>query len=113
MDFQESSRVLQDYFAMLFPPFYASDGYPTATVDAFAAGLPVIASRWNYNEDIIRDHEDGILVDVGNVGQMVGALEEMAGNLALYEAMRINCVDRCVEYLPENAIAKVIARLQP
>lgn len=112
VDFRKSGQVLKDYFAMLFPTYYASEGYPNAVVDAFAAGLPVIATRWNYNVDIIREHEDGILVDVGSVEQIVDAVEEMANNLDLYESMRKNCVERCGEYLPENAISKVIEHLQ-
>lgn len=112
VDFRKSGQVLKDYFAMLFPTYYASEGYPNAVVDAFAAGLPVIATRWNYNADIIREHEDGILVDVGSVEQIVDAVEEMANNLDLYESMRKNCVERCGEYLPENAISKVIEHLQ-
>ena len=111
VDFQKSSQVLKDYFAMLFPTYYASEGYPNAVVDAFAAGLPVIATRWNYNADIIRDHEDGILIDIGSVEQIVEAIEEMANNFKLHEAMRKNCVARCGEYLPEKAIAKVTEQL--
>lgn len=110
--FQESSKVLKDFFAMLFPTYYASEGYPNAVVDAFAAGLPVIATRWNYNADIINDHEDGILVDVGNVAQIVDAVEEMSGDPEMYRNMRENCIARCVEYLPETAIAKVIEQLK-
>lgn len=112
VDFQKSTEVLKNYFAMLFPTYYASEGYPNAVVDAFAAGLPVIATRWNYNADIICDHEDGILVDVGNVAQIVDALEEMTEKPELYRHMRENCIARCKEYLPENAVAKVIAELR-
>ena len=112
VDFQKSSSVLKDYFAMLFPTFYASEGYPNAVVDAFAAGLPVIATRWNYNTDIIHDHEDGILVEVGSVEQIISAMEELANNPKKYSCMRLNCLDRCLEYLPERAIAKVIVQLK-
>lgn len=112
VDFQKSAAVLKEYFAMLFPTFYASEGYPNAVVDAFAAGLPVIATRWNYNADIIRDREDGILVDVGSVEQIVAAVEELTNDPDGYKTMRLNCLARCTEYLPENAIAKVIAQLK-
>lgn len=111
VEFQKSSEVLKDYFAMLFPTYYSSEGYPNAVVDAFAAGLPVVATRWNYNADIIRDHEDGILVDVGSVEQIVAAIEEMANTPSLYREMRLNCIARCTEYLPEMAIQKVVAQL--
>lgn len=111
VDFQRSTQVLKDYFAMLFPTFYTSEGYPNAVVDAFAAGLPVVATRWNYNEEIIHNHEDGILVDVGSVEKIVEAVEEMAENPAFYEAMRLNCLARCKEYLPENAITVVVRKM--
>lgn len=112
VDFQKSTDVLKTYFAMLFPTFYASEGYPNAIVDAFAAGLPVVATRWNYNEDIIHDHEDGILIDVSDIEQLITAVEEMAETPSLYRKMRIQCLDRCSEYLPENAVAKLIAQLR-
>ena len=112
VDFRSSSSVLKDYFAMLFPTFYASEGYPNAVVDAFAAGLPVIATRWNYNEEVIRDHEDGMLVDVGNVQQIVDAMEYIAADPERYANMRNNCLARCREYLPEHAVSKVIEQLK-
>lgn len=112
VDFQKSSSVLKDYFAMLFLTSYSSEGYPNAIVDAFAAGLPVIATRWHYNADIIRQGEDGILVDVGNIEQVVSAIEELSGDLNTYEEMRGNCVNRCAEYFPEHAVEKVLEQMK-
>lgn len=112
VDYRKSGQVLKDYFAMLFPTYYASEGYPNVVVDAFAAGLPIVATRWNYNADIICDHKDGILIDTHNVDQIVAAIEEITGDPALYAAMRKNCISRCKEYLPENAAAKVMAELR-
>lgn len=112
INFQNSRQVLKDYFVMLFPTYYTSEGYPNAIVDAFSAGLPVIATRWKYNADIIREHEDGILIDIHNTDQIVDAIEEIASNPTLYKYMRKNCLARCNEYLPENAIMKVITELR-
>lgn len=112
VDFQKSSGVLKDYFAMLFPTSYASEGYPNTIVDAFAAGLPVIATRWHYNADIIQDHMDGILVDVGDVNQIVDAIETLTSDLKAYVRMRLNCLERCEEYRPEYAVSRVIECLK-
>lgn len=112
VDFQHSTDVLKGYFAMLFPTFYPNEGYPNTVVDSYAAGLPVIATRWNYNEDIIRENEDGIFVDVGNVEQLADAMELLAGDLEHYQAMRKNCLARCEEYLPENAMREVIKQMK-
>lgn len=112
VDFNHSGSVLKNHFAMLFPTFYPSEGYPNAVVDAFAAGLPVVATRWNYNADIIGHREHGMLVDVGSVEQIADAVEALAADPDGYAAMRQACLARCAEYLPENAIAKVIGQLR-
>ncbi len=112
VDFQKSSSVLKDYFVMLFPTSYTSEGYPNAVVDAFSAGLPVIATRWHYNADIIHEGEDGFLVDVGNVEQIISAIEKLSADSNLYSKMRENCLKRCSEYLPEYAVRKVIEQMK-
>lgn len=112
VDFQHSSKVLKDYFAMLFPTYFASEGYPNTIVDSFAAGLPVIATRWNYNADIVQDNIDGVLVDVGNVEQIADAVDKLSGDMEAYRLMRLTCLARCAEYQPENAINKVIDHLK-
>lgn len=112
VDFQSSGSVLKDYAAMLFPTYYASEGYPNAVVDAFAAGLPIIATRWNFNTEVINDYQDGILVDVRNVEQIMEAMEYMTSDSERYAGMRRNCLARCREYLPEAAVSKVIEQLK-
>lgn len=111
VDFRSSGSVLKDYYAMLFPTYYASEGYPNAVVDAFAAGLPIIATRWNYNTEVIHDYKDGILVDIKNVAQIVDAMEYMTSRPEEYAQMRKNCLERCKEYLPEIAASRVIKQL--
>lgn len=112
VDFRDSTGVLKKYFAMLFPTFYKSEGYPNTVVDAFAAGLPIIATRWHYNAEIINDRVDGMLVDVGNVEQIVSAVKTLSKDSELYKKMRINCLKRCTEYQPEKAVQKIVDRLQ-
>ncbi len=42
-------KTLADYHLALFPTYWVSEGFPGVIVDAFFAGLPVLASDWNYN----------------------------------------------------------------
>lgn len=53
---------LAKYDVFLFPTYFAMEGFPGAVVDAFVAGLPVIASDWKMNSEIIRDGENGFLI---------------------------------------------------
>jgi glycosyltransferase involved in cell wall biosynthesis len=50
-------KVLPQYDVMLFPTYYAGEAFPGVFVDAFVAGIPVIASDWQDNPELIR-HED-------------------------------------------------------
>ncbi|MFR3494185.1 MAG: glycosyltransferase [Blautia sp.] len=44
--FNQSTEVLKNYDALLFPTYYEGEGFAGTIIDAFAAGLPVIASDW-------------------------------------------------------------------
>lgn len=57
-----SHEMLASYDAFLFPTYWNDEGFPAAIVDAFIAGLPVIASDWNCNGELIRDGENGFLI---------------------------------------------------
>ena len=58
----ETHVELAKYDVFLFPTFCTVEGFPGAIVDAFIAGLPVIASDWNMNGEIIRNGENGFLI---------------------------------------------------
>lgn len=62
-----SHEKLAAYDVFLFPTFWSDEGFPAAIVDAFIAGLPVIASDWNCNSELIRDGENGFLIPPKNV----------------------------------------------
>ncbi len=53
VDSSESVRVLAPYFALLFPTFYEGEGFAGTIIDAYCAGLPVIASDWRYNPELV------------------------------------------------------------
>ena len=54
-----------------------SEGFSIATVEAMAAGLPTIATRCGGPEEIIRDGEDGLLVENGSPEAVVAALKRL------------------------------------
>jgi len=112
IDFYRSTETLKNYFAMLFPTYYKSEGYPNTVVDSYAAGLPIIATKWNYNAEIIREKEDGLLFEVENINQFVEAMNWLTDNGDRYQQMRDNCLRRCNEYQPANAIKKVIQHMK-
>lgn len=59
VDYDKTVDVLKQYFALLFPTYYHGEGFPGNVIDAYNSGLPIIATDWLYNKDIIKD---GVMV---------------------------------------------------
>lgn len=57
----DAISVLANYYCLLFPTYYKGEGTPHSVIEAYMAGLPVIASDWAYNKEVIKDNETGII----------------------------------------------------
>lgn len=53
------------------------ESFPASIVEAMAEGLPVVASRVGGIAEIIRDGENGLLVESGNAGQLRDTLARL------------------------------------
>lgn len=68
-------RRLRDYDAFVFPTYYPGEGVPGALIEAFAAGCLVVASDWNYNDQLVTDGEDGLLFEPQSVPDLQDKIE--------------------------------------
>ncbi|MBQ8426738.1 MAG: glycosyltransferase [Clostridia bacterium] len=107
--FDKSVEVLKDYFALLFPTLFYTEGIPGTIIDAFAAGLPIISSKWlNYN-DILDDS-----VCIGYDFEDTNRLNDILLDENLSERIlkiKKNCLSRASEYLPKNVVKEFLSRL--
>lgn len=62
--FPETYQELASFDVMLFPTFWGDEGFPATIVDAFIAGLPVIATAWKCNGELIEDGKNGFLIPI-------------------------------------------------
>jgi glycosyltransferase involved in cell wall biosynthesis len=66
LDFQndpiQAYTKLASYDCMLFPTYWKGEGFPGVIIDAFIAGLPVIATDWNMNTEIIEEGINGFII---------------------------------------------------
>lgn len=62
------------------------EGWPNSVMEALALGLPTISTDCDFGpRDMIRDHENGILVPVGDIGTLTVAMSEIADSISLAE----------------------------
>ena len=102
--FDKSVEVLKEYYALLFPTYYEGEGFAGTIIDAFASGLPIIASDWRYNSEIIKPHINGLLVKCKNVNDLVLALKYISDNKDEWNKMKSECLKEAFIYSPENAL---------
>jgi len=110
--YSDSVAVLKDYFALLFPTYYEGEGFAGTILDAYASGIPVIATNWRYNAEIIRDGSDGLLYDCKSNDNLIAILNGLYQNPNIIFKMKINCLARARQYSPEIIIGNFIKYLQ-
>ena len=102
--FSESGRVLRGAFALLFPTRFYTEGIPGTIIDAYAAGVPVISSKWESFSDIVSDGETGIGYDFADEGALQAILARQIDNPQYLAGMRSACTAAAERYLPENVV---------
>ena len=110
--FDKSVDVLKDYFALLFPTFYDGEGFAGTIIDSFAAGVPVIASDWKYNNEIITPHKTGLLFEAKNNAALISALKYLTQNTSEINNMKPLCLEAAEKYSPQAAIKPLIIKIE-
>lgn len=111
VDFAQTSRVLRHYFMMLFPTSYPGECFAGTLIDALAAGLPVLASDWRSNAELIEEGRTGFLFPVHDIEAMVKILGEAVQLPMRVQAMRVACIEKAWNYLPERVLQCLLQRL--
>lgn len=108
--FDKSVEVLKDYFALLFPTLFYTEGIPGTIIDAFAAGVPIISSKWlNYND--ILDDSTCLGYDFGDNN----CLKEILLDEKLSEkilSFKENCLKKAQDYLPSKVVGGFIRNIE-
>lgn len=96
--FDKTVDVLKYYFALLFPTRFYTEGIPGTIIDAYAAGVPVICSRWENFNDVVTDGVDGIGYEFGNENGLKDILRRIEQNTEIINNMKKKCVLKANNY---------------
>lgn len=84
--FQEDVRPHLAEASLLALPSYA-EGIPRVVMEAFAAGVAVVGTTIPGLQELVESGRTGLLVPVGNVDALAGAIETLLGDAALSSAV--------------------------
>lgn len=109
--FDKSVEVLKEYFFLLFPTKFYTEGIPGTIIDAYAAGVPVISARWDSFNDIVDEHVTGIGYDFNNVDDLKRKLFEVTKYISEINALKMNCLQKSKQFLPNEVIEIIVEQL--
>ena len=107
----ESVNILKNFFLLLFPTHFKTEGIPGTIIDAYFAGLPVLSSRWNSFDDVIIDRLTGFGFEMNNNDEFENILLYCLENPKIVHDMRNNCIEQSKFYSPDYNFSIINAML--
>lgn len=105
IDYDKIPEVIKDYFLLLFPTKYYTEGFPGTILDAFISGVPVLASRWESWQDIIDEGRTGFTYAFDDDEDFYNKLKYLINNPELVKGIKKYCLEESMEsYSSQNAI---------
>lgn len=95
-------KVLSTYDMMIFPTRYEGEGQPGVIVEAFIAELPVLATKWRYNEEYIEEGKTGFLYEINNDDELIGKILQLYSKREMLEIVRKNLKFEKFKYSEEQ-----------
>lgn len=77
IDRQAISCKLMSYDCILLPSYHPGEGYPGIIIEAYAAGIPCIATRWKAIPEIVEDGKTGLLIPPKDSTALVEAIQSI------------------------------------
>lgn len=109
----ERYTVLSKYDILLLPTRWEAEGVPGIIVESRIAGLVPIVSDHNFNNELVKDGEDGILLrDKTDPDELANSIMRLCSNRSLYDRLRQNSLKRAEDYYIENYVDMIVTELR-
>lgn len=109
--FDESVLVLRSSYMLLFPSTYKGEGMPGTIIDAYSSGLPVIATDWNYNAELVHNGETGYCYEWQKPELLAHHIAYAIEHPVEINQMRSNCLIEAAKYTPDAAMGQIRRRM--
>ncbi len=111
VSYDKSVEAIMNYYALLFPTYWDGEGFPGTIVDAFSAGIPVIATDWNCNGEIVENKKTGILYPNCEIRNLKEAIVWAIQHQNEIYSFKENCVVEAERYQPDQYITKIVRKI--
>lgn len=104
----KSVEALKDYYALLFPTHWKHECIPGTIIDALSAGVPVIARRWQYCDEMLQQKVTGYIYDFDKPEELKDVIIYAIEHSEETVKMKRACIGRAYDY-SEDYVIKYIA----
>lgn len=108
----ESVETIRPYFALLFPTRFYTEGIPGTIIDAYAAGVPVIATRWENYRDCIEEDITGFCYDFGSAQGLQSVLLDLLREPERAMTKKVDCLRAAERYTKDAFLGDVSILLE-
>jgi glycosyltransferase involved in cell wall biosynthesis len=104
----EVSSKLLEYDALVLPSYLKAEGYAGVIFEAYASGLPVIATRWLSFPEIVIHERTGLLVEPHDTNSLLAAMIRMSNDDELFHNLRTECLAFVQDFSSEKQARRFI-----
>lgn len=102
--YNTTNIILKEYFALLFPTYWPGEGFPGTILDSMYAGIPIIATNWNSNSELIEHKKNGLIVEVQSPQEIKKALLFLIKSVKTRNLMAHNNFKESYRFTEENVL---------
>ena len=83
------------------------ENFPHTVVEALAVGTPVLATRTGGVAEVVRDGENGLIVEAGDAAALAAAIARFFGDPELAARLRANAARSVARYGPDEIYGRL------
>lgn len=98
--------VLAQKHVFVFPTCHEGEGVAGAIIDSYVSGLPVIATKWNCNEEVVLNGKAGMIIPPKDSVALFDAMKDVVDGKVSLGLMSRAARHEAERYKAENVITK-------
>jgi glycosyltransferase involved in cell wall biosynthesis len=103
-DTDHSYQTVASYHVMLFPTTWMGEGFPGVILDALACGVPVIASDWNMNREVVIEGRTGRIIPPNDSKALADLILDILDDRESWRMMSVNSAGEAQRFDAERVL---------
>lgn len=99
--------LLRGYDVLVLPSRYWAEGYPGVVLEAFEAGIPVIASSIGAIPEIV-GKRNGILIEPGRIDQLTAAIKMLRDDSKHFSSLQLGAQESALQFSSDRWTAEFV-----